>query len=115
MDADDPRARAKTINFGIIYGISPFGLARQLGIAQRRGAAPISSAYFERYPGIRDYMERTKRVRRASTGYVATLFGRRCHVPGIARQEPGASAASASAQRSTPRSRARPPTSSSAP
>ncbi len=80
------RRRAKAINFGIIYGISAFGLAAQLGIPQGEAAAYIK-AYFERYPGIRDYMERTKTIAREK-GYVTTLFGRRCHVPGINDRNP---------------------------
>ncbi len=75
------RRRAKAINFGIIYGISAFGLSAQLGIP-RREAGDYINAYFERYPGIRDYMERTKEFCRRN-GYVETIFGRRCHVPGI--------------------------------
>jgi DNA polymerase-1 len=75
------RRKAKAINFGIIYGISPFGLARQLGIARGEAAAYID-AYFTRYPGIRDYMAATKKLAR-ERGYVTTLFGRRCHVRGI--------------------------------
>ncbi len=75
------RRQAKAINFGIIYGISPFGLAQNLGIAQADAKAYIE-AYFERYPGIRDYMESTKALAREQ-GYVTTLFGRRIHVPGI--------------------------------
>ena len=113
-DGMDPaiRNRAKAINFGIIYGISPFGLARQLGIPQSQAKAYIE-AYFEHYPGIRDYMERTKAFARAN-GYVSTAFGRRCHTPpsptGTRR-----GATSRNARRSTRRSRARRPTSSSAP
>jgi DNA polymerase-1 len=80
------RRKAKAINFGIIYGISPFGLARQLGIARGEAGAYID-AYFQRYPGIRDYMERTKRQAREQ-GYVTTLFGRRCHIPSIADRNP---------------------------
>ncbi|HEX6979123.1 MAG TPA: DNA polymerase I [Alphaproteobacteria bacterium] len=80
------RNRAKAINFGIIYGISPFGLARQLGIPQAEARAYID-AYFRRYPGIRDYMERTKDLARKQ-GYVTTLFGRRIHVPGISAKNP---------------------------
>ncbi len=75
------RRRAKAINFGIIYGISAFGLSRQLGISNEEAAAYMK-AYFERYPGIQDYMHRTKQFCREH-GYVETLFGRRCHVPGI--------------------------------
>ena len=65
----------------IIYGISPFGLAKQLGIAQAEAAAYID-AYFARYPGIRGYMEETKEFCRAN-GFVETIFGRRCHITGI--------------------------------
>jgi DNA polymerase-1 len=80
------RRRAKAINFGIIYGISPFGLARQLGIEQKEAKAFID-AYFQRFPGIRDYMERT-RAAAHQQGYVTTLFGRRCHLPGIKDKNP---------------------------
>jgi DNA polymerase-1 len=80
------RRRAKAINFGIIYGISPFGLAQQLGIPQGEAKAYIE-AYFERYPGIRAYMDRTKKFAREH-GYVVTLFGRRCYMPGINDKNP---------------------------
>ena len=80
------RRRAKAINFGIIYGISAFGLARQLGIARGEAQAYIE-AYFERYPEIRDYMERTKEFCR-DHGYVETIFRRRCHLPGIKDKNP---------------------------
>ncbi len=75
------RSRAKAINFGIIYGISAFGLSRQLGIETGEAGAYIA-AYFERYPGIRAYMERTKEEARIN-GYVTTPFGRRCAIPAI--------------------------------
>ncbi len=81
MDAST-RRRAKAINFGIIYGISAFGLARQLAIDPGEARTYIQ-AYFERYPGIRAYMDRTKAEAREH-GYVLTPFGRRCWVPGIA-------------------------------
>jgi len=80
------RRKAKAINFGIIYGISAFGLARQLGIPRGEAGAYID-AYFARYPGIRDYMERTKREAR-ERGWVATLFGRRCWAKGIGDRNP---------------------------
>ena len=82
------RRRAKAINFGIIYGISAFGLARQLGIPQGEARKYID-AYFERYPGIRAYMESMRQYGREH-GYVETLFGRRCHVPQIREKNPAA-------------------------
>ncbi len=85
MDAATRRS-AKAINFGIIYGISPFGLARQLGIPQEEARRYIST-YFERYPGIKDYMEETKAFAR-NHGYVTTIFGRRVHTPGITAKGP---------------------------
>ena len=83
IEGMDPmtRRRAKAINFGIIYGISGFGLARQLGIGNAEAQVYIE-AYFEKYPGIKDYMEATKKQAR-ETGYVSTLFGRKCHLQGI--------------------------------
>ncbi|MHB2167227.1 DNA polymerase I [Alsobacter sp. R-9] len=80
------RRRAKAINFGIIYGISAFGLANQLGIPREEAGAYIKK-YFERFPGIRDYMESTKRFAR-SNGYVTTIFGRRAHYPQINARNP---------------------------
>jgi DNA polymerase I len=75
------RRRAKAINFGIVYGISGFGLANQLGIAREEAGAYIKK-YFERFPGIRDYIETTKDFAKKN-GYVTTLFGRKCHYPEI--------------------------------
>jgi DNA polymerase-1 len=80
------RRRAKAINFGIIYGISAFGLAAQLGIP-RGQAADYIKTYFERFPGIRDYMEATKEFARKE-GYVETLFGRRAHYADINSKNP---------------------------
>ena len=82
----DVRRRAKAINFGIIYGISAFGLANQLGIPREEAGAYIKK-YFERFPGIRDYMEETKAFARKH-GYVVTLFGRKCHYPSIKDNNP---------------------------
>ena len=80
------RRRAKAINFGIIYGISAFGLANQLGIPREEAGAYIKK-YFERFPGIRDYMEATKAFCREH-GYVETVFGRRAHYPDIRASNP---------------------------
>ncbi|MFM8608511.1 MAG: DNA polymerase I [Hyphomicrobiales bacterium] len=80
------RRRAKAINFGIIYGISAFGLANQLGIGREEAGAYIKK-YFERFPGIRDYMDSTKKFAREH-GYVMTIFGRRCHYPQINSSNP---------------------------
>lgn len=80
------RRRAKAINFGIIYGISAFGLANQLGISREEAGAYIKT-YFERFPGIRDYMEGTKTFAHAN-GYVETIFGRRIHYPEINTKNP---------------------------
>ncbi|QGM45358.1 DNA polymerase I [Methylocystis heyeri] len=76
------RRRAKAINFGIIYGISAFGLANQLGIPREEAGAYIKK-YFERFPGIRDYMDSTRKAVREN-GVVTTIFGRKCHFPRIA-------------------------------
>ncbi len=82
----DLRRKAKTINFGIIYGISAFGLAERLGIGNAEASTFIKQ-YFERFPGIRDYIDTTKRACR-DKGYVTTLFGRVCHYPGIRSSNP---------------------------
>ncbi|TXN01161.1 DNA polymerase I, partial [Methylobacterium sp. WL122] len=82
----DLRRRAKTINFGIIYGISAFGLADRLGIG-REEASLFIKQYFERFPGIRDYIDTTKKICR-DKGYVTTLFGRVCHYPQIRSNNP---------------------------
>jgi DNA polymerase-1 len=77
----DTRRRAKAINFGIVYGISSFGLAAQLGIDQGEAGAYIKT-YFERFPGIRVYMDSRKELVRRH-GFVETLFGRKIHIPEI--------------------------------
>src|SRR6202044_1070785 len=81
------RRRAKAINFGIVYGISAFGLANQLSIP-RGEADDYIKKYFQRFPGIRDYMETTKAYAREH-GYVETLFGRRVHIREIKSTNPG--------------------------
>ena len=88
IEGMDPaiRRRAKAINFGIIYGISAFGLAAQLGIS-RGEAGNYINTYFERFPGIRDYMEAMKAEARRQ-GYVKTLFGRKVHYPEINTKNP---------------------------
>ena len=79
---DDQRRSAKAINFGLIYGMSAFGLAKQLNIA--RGAAQdYIDLYFQRYPGVKDYMDRTRELA-ATQGFVETIFGRRLYLPEIA-------------------------------
>ena len=84
---DEQRRRAKAINFGLIYGMSAFGLARQLGIERTEAAAYIDR-YFERYPGVRHYMDATRAMAH-DKGYVETVFGRRLTLPDIhARQVP---------------------------
>jgi DNA polymerase I len=82
----DVRRRAKAINFGIIYGISAFGLAAQLGIS-RQEAGEYITTYFKRFPGIQDYMKATKDFAH-DKGYVETIFGRRIHYPEINTKNP---------------------------
>jgi len=77
----DQRRSAKAINFGLIYGMSAFGLSRQLNIP-RQDAQDYIDLYFERYPGVRSYMDDT-RAQAAAQGYVETLFGRRLYLPDI--------------------------------
>jgi len=77
----EQRRRAKAINFGLIYGMSAFGLAKQLGI-DRHDAQLYVDRYFERYPGVLQYMERTREAAETQ-GYVETLFGRRLYLPDI--------------------------------
>ena len=78
---DDQRRSAKAINFGLIYGMSAFGLSRQLGVSQPV-ARDYIERYFTRYPGVHEYMERTRELAR-SQGFVETLFGRRLYLPSI--------------------------------
>ncbi|WP_210756830.1 DNA polymerase I [Caldichromatium japonicum] len=87
----EQRRLAKTINFGLIYGMSAFGLARQLGM-ERGLAQAYVGRYFERYPGVKAFMERIRERARAQ-GYVETLFGRRLYLPEIAARNPNQRAA----------------------
>ncbi len=77
----EQRRRAKAINFGLIYGMSAFGLAKQLGI-ERHDAQQYVDRYFEKYPGVLEYMERTRELAETQ-GYIETLFGRRLYLPDI--------------------------------
>jgi len=79
--SSEQRRSAKAINFGLIYGMSAFGLAKQLGIG-RHEAQEYVERYFHRYPGVRDYMENTRQIA-SEQGYVETLFGRRLYLPDI--------------------------------
>ena len=78
---DEQRRRAKAINFGLIYGMSPFGLARQLKIEQKQAREYIE-IYFSRYPGVKKYMEEIV-ISAREKGYVETLYGRRLNLPEI--------------------------------
>ena len=82
----DQRRSAKAINFGLIYGMSAFGLAKQIGVDRKQSQAYIDR-YFARYPGVLDYMERT-RAQAAEQGYVETIFGRRLYLPEINAKNP---------------------------
>jgi DNA polymerase-1 len=82
----EQRRYAKVINFGLIYGMSAFGLARQLGL-ERAAAQQYMDCYFTRYPGVADYMKRTREAAR-ETGYVETVFGRRLWLPEIKSSNP---------------------------
>ncbi len=82
----DQRRSAKAINFGLIYGMSAFGLAKQIGVDRKQSQAYIDR-YFARYPGVLDYMERT-RTQAAEQGYVETIFGRRLYLPDINAKNP---------------------------
>lgn len=88
IEGMDPmvRRKAKAINFGVIYGISAFGLANQIQVSREEAKAFID-AYFEKFPGIADYMDRMK-AEVKETGYVETIFGRRCHFPSIRDKNP---------------------------
>ncbi|MBX6538406.1 DNA polymerase I [Pseudomonas syringae pv. tomato] len=77
----DMRRSAKAINFGLIYGMSAFGLAKQIGVDRKQSQAYVDR-YFARYPGVLDYMERT-RTQAAEQGFVETIFGRRLYLPDI--------------------------------
>ena len=89
LDAVEPNERraAKAINFGLMYGMSAFGLAKQLGVA-RGEAQDYIALYFSRYPGVRDFMERTRQQAREQ-GYVETVFGRRLYLENIAARNAG--------------------------
>lgn len=82
----DMRRSAKAINFGLIYGMSAFGLAKQIGVDRKQSQAYVDT-YFARYPGVRAYMDRTRK-QAAEQGYVETLFGRRLYLPDIKAKNP---------------------------
>ena len=88
IEGMDPmiRRKAKAINFGVIYGISAFGLANQINVS-REDAKAFIDAYFEKFPGIADYMDQMK-AQAKEAGYVETIFGRRAHFPGIKDKNP---------------------------
>ena len=78
---DEQRRHAKAVNFGLIYGMSAFGLSKQINVP-RKQAQEYIDAYFERYPGVKTYMENTRELAR-ERGYVETVFGRRLYLPDI--------------------------------
>lgn len=78
---DEQRRHAKAVNFGLIYGMSAFGLAKQLNVERKQAQAYIDQ-YFAQYPGVKDYMERTREAAREQ-GYVETVYGRRLYLPDI--------------------------------
>lgn len=78
---NEQRRRAKAVNFGLIYGMSAFGLAKQLGVSRKEAQSYVDT-YFQRYPGVQDYMERTRELAKEN-GYVETEFGRRLYLPDI--------------------------------
>jgi len=84
--SNDQRRSAKAINFGLIYGMSAFGLARQIGV-DRKQSQDYIDRYFARYPGVLAYMERT-RTQAAEQGFVETIFGRRLYLPDINAKNP---------------------------
>ena len=88
--SQDIRRKAKAINFGIIYGISPFGLSNQLDISRSEASDYIRS-YFEKFPSIKDYMESTKEFAK-NNGFVKTLFGRKCIIDDSGNRGPGGKA-----------------------
>ena len=109
-DGADLRRSAKTINYGIVYGIGAFGLAQRLGIPQGVSASDYIEAYFKQYPGIRDYMERAKAEAREQRLRPHARRPALLH-PRHQQQAALAPAGGRARRRSTPRSRARPPTS----
>ena len=78
---DEARRKAKAINFGIIYGISQYGLAKQISVSNQE-ASEFLKSYFDKFPEIKDYMNKTINFCRKS-GYVSNIFGRRCYITGI--------------------------------
>ena len=110
----DQRRSAKTINFGLIYGMSAFGLARQLGIDRGAAQTYVELLFRNAIPGVRRFMDET-RERARETGYVETVFGRRLYLPDIRSGNAASCDSTPSAARSMRPCRAPRPTSSSAP